>query len=106
MTATIGCNSLGFYLFEFLPRGKTFNAERYRDNILAGLIPLRPEAGGRELVSDADNAMRFAQLEYGLITRGVTGSDLASIDRYSARNLISCFRILNGGTGVGISEQW
>jgi hypothetical protein len=39
-----------------LPRGRTFNAEYYRDNILAALIQLQPEHDGSKLVVRADNA--------------------------------------------------
>jgi transposase len=39
-----------------LPKGRTFNAEYYRDNILAALTQLQPEDDGRKLVVHADNA--------------------------------------------------
>jgi transposase len=39
-----------------LPNGRTFNAEYYRDNILATLIQLHPEDDRRKLVVHADNA--------------------------------------------------
>jgi hypothetical protein len=52
----IAWNALGFYLAEALPKGRHFNAEYYRDNILTELIRLRPQAGERNLVIHADNA--------------------------------------------------
>jgi hypothetical protein len=39
-----------------LPKGRTFNAEYHRDNILAALTQLQPEDDGRKLVVHADNA--------------------------------------------------
>jgi hypothetical protein len=38
-----------------LPKGRTFNTEYYRDNILAALTQLRPEDDRRKLVIHADN---------------------------------------------------
>jgi hypothetical protein len=37
---TIGWNPLGFPLIVALPKGRTFNAEYYYDNILAALTQL------------------------------------------------------------------
>jgi hypothetical protein len=39
-----------------LPKGHAFNAEYYRDNILAALTRLQPEDDGRRPVVHADNA--------------------------------------------------
>jgi hypothetical protein len=39
-----------------LPKGPTFNAEYYHDNILAVLTQFQPEGDGRKLVVHADNA--------------------------------------------------
>jgi hypothetical protein len=39
-----------------LPKGRTFNTEYYRDNILAALTQFQPEDDGRKLVVHADNA--------------------------------------------------
>jgi transposase len=39
-----------------LPKECSFNAEYYRDNILAILTQLQPEDGGRKLAVHADNA--------------------------------------------------
>jgi hypothetical protein len=50
MIVTIAWNPLKFHLIESLPR-----AEYYHDNILAALIPLHPDVGGREFVIHADN---------------------------------------------------
>jgi transposase len=47
---------LGFPLIVALPKGHTFNADYYRDNILAALTQLQPEDDGRKLVVHADNA--------------------------------------------------
>jgi histone-lysine N-methyltransferase SETMAR len=52
---TIAWNPLGFHLVEILPKGRSFNAEYYRDNILTELIQFRPEAGERYLVIHVDN---------------------------------------------------
>jgi hypothetical protein len=43
---TIAWNPFGFPLIVALPKRRTFNAEYYRDNILAALTQLRPEDGG------------------------------------------------------------
>jgi transposase len=53
---TIAWNPLGFPLIVGLPKGRTFNAEYYRHNILAELTQLWPEDDGRKLVVHADNA--------------------------------------------------
>jgi hypothetical protein len=53
---TIARNPLGFPLIVALPKGYTFNAEYYCDNILAGLTQLQPEDDGRKLIVHADNA--------------------------------------------------
>jgi transposase len=53
---TIAWNPLGFHLIKALPKGMSFNAEYYRDNILTELLPLQPQADGRRLVLHADNA--------------------------------------------------
>jgi hypothetical protein len=53
---TIAWNPLGFELVETLPKGRISNAWYCRDNILAALIPLLPEAAGRWPVIHADNA--------------------------------------------------
>jgi hypothetical protein len=52
----IAWNSLGFPLIVALPKGRTFNAEYYHDEILAALTQLQPEDDGRKLVLHADNA--------------------------------------------------
>jgi histone-lysine N-methyltransferase SETMAR len=53
---TIAWNPLGFHLVDVLPKGMLFNAEYYRDNILAPLLRLRPDPENRYLVIHADNA--------------------------------------------------
>jgi hypothetical protein len=53
---TIAWNLLGFPLIVALPKGRTFNAEYYHDNILAALTQFQPEDDGRKLVVHADNA--------------------------------------------------
>jgi histone-lysine N-methyltransferase SETMAR len=53
---TIAWNPLGFPLIMVLPKGHTFNAEYYRDNIIAALIQFPPEDDGRKLVVHAYNA--------------------------------------------------
>jgi hypothetical protein len=40
---TITWNPLGFPLIVGLPKGRTFNAEYYRDHILAALTQFQPE---------------------------------------------------------------
>jgi hypothetical protein len=56
MMLTIGWNPLGFHVLNSLPKGRTCNAEDYRDNILTALLPLRPLVDGRRLMIHADNA--------------------------------------------------
>jgi histone-lysine N-methyltransferase SETMAR len=53
--AMIAWNPLGFPLIVALPKGRIFNAEHYRDNILAALTQLQPEDDGRKLAVHADN---------------------------------------------------
>jgi histone-lysine N-methyltransferase SETMAR len=53
---TIAWNALGFPLIMALPEGRNFNAEYYRDNILAALTQLQPEDDRRKLIVHADNA--------------------------------------------------
>jgi histone-lysine N-methyltransferase SETMAR len=53
---TIAWNPLGFPLIVALPKGCTFNAEYYRDNILAPLTQFQPEDDGRKFAVHADNA--------------------------------------------------
>jgi hypothetical protein len=52
----IAWNPLGFLLIVALPKGCTFNAEYYRDNILAALTQFHPGDDGKKLVVHADNA--------------------------------------------------
>jgi hypothetical protein len=47
--------SIGIHLIVALPKGHAFNAEYYRDNILAALAQLQPEDNGRKLIVHADN---------------------------------------------------
>jgi transposase len=54
--ATIPWNPLEFPLIVALPKGRVFNAEYYRDNILAGLTQLQLEDDGRKLTVHAYNA--------------------------------------------------
>jgi hypothetical protein len=53
---TIAWNPLGFPLIVALPKGRTFTAQYYRDNILAVLTQSQPEDDGRKLVVHADKA--------------------------------------------------
>jgi hypothetical protein len=53
---TIAWSPLGFHLFDALPKGNTSNAEYYRINILAELLPRRTHVDGRRLVIHAGNA--------------------------------------------------
>jgi histone-lysine N-methyltransferase SETMAR len=53
---TIAWNPFGFPLIVTLPKGRTFNAEYYRDHIFAALTQFQPEDDGRKLVVHADNA--------------------------------------------------
>jgi histone-lysine N-methyltransferase SETMAR len=53
---TIAWNPLGLPLIVVLPKGRTFNAEYYRDNILAALTQFQPEQDGRKLIVHEDNA--------------------------------------------------
>jgi hypothetical protein len=53
---TIAWTPFGFPLIVALPKVRIFNAEYYRDNILAALTHSQPEDDGRKLVVHADNA--------------------------------------------------
>jgi hypothetical protein len=57
-------NPLKFPLILALPKGRTFNAEYYRDNILATLTQLQPEDDGRKFVVHADNAKAHTAQKY------------------------------------------
>jgi transposase len=48
--------SIGIPLIVALPKGRTFNAKYYRDNIFTALIQFQPEDDGRKRVVHADNA--------------------------------------------------
>jgi hypothetical protein len=48
--------SFGFHVLEALPKGRTIDSGRYRDNTLTALVSLRPEEGGEKLVIHAENA--------------------------------------------------
>jgi histone-lysine N-methyltransferase SETMAR len=61
---TIAWNPLGFTLIVAVPKGRTFNAEYYRDNILAALNRFQPEDDGRKLVIHADNARAHTVQKY------------------------------------------
>jgi hypothetical protein len=54
-------NPLGLPLIVALPKGRTFNAEYYRDNILAALTRLQREEDGRKLI---DLEIHLILLEY------------------------------------------
>jgi histone-lysine N-methyltransferase SETMAR len=53
---TIAWNPFGFHFLKALPKGMSINAGYYHDNILTELLPLRPQAYGRQLLLHADNA--------------------------------------------------
>jgi histone-lysine N-methyltransferase SETMAR len=53
---TIPWDPLGFPLIVAFPKGRIFNAEYYRDYILAALSQFQPADVGRKLVVHADNA--------------------------------------------------
>jgi transposase len=53
---TIAWNPLEFPLIVELPKGRSFNTEYCRGNILTALTQLQPEDDGRKLVVHADNA--------------------------------------------------
>jgi hypothetical protein len=57
MIVTITWNQLGFHFLDCLPKGRTFNGERYRDNIFSPLLLPRPQADGRKLMIHADNTI-------------------------------------------------
>jgi hypothetical protein len=52
----IAWNPVGFHIVNALPREGSFDAEYYRDNVLAELLSIRPEADGCKLGIHADNA--------------------------------------------------
>jgi hypothetical protein len=52
---TIAWNQLGFPLIVAPRKGRTFDAEYYRDDILAALTQLQSEGEGRKVVGNADN---------------------------------------------------
>jgi hypothetical protein len=64
ITVTIAWNQLGFPLIGALPKGCTFNAEYYRDNILAALTQFQPEDDERKFVVHADNARAHIAQKY------------------------------------------
>jgi hypothetical protein len=48
MMRTTAWNPLGFHLFDALPKGMTFNAEYFRDNVRTALLPLCQKVDGRK----------------------------------------------------------
>jgi hypothetical protein len=64
IVVTIAWNPLEFLLIVALPKGCTFNAEYYCDNIFAALTQLHPEDDRRKLVVHADNARAHAAQKY------------------------------------------
>jgi hypothetical protein len=56
MMVTITRNPLGFHLLDALPKGRIFNAEYDRNNILTPLLSVRPQVDGRNLIIHANNA--------------------------------------------------
>jgi hypothetical protein len=54
---TVTWNPLGFPLIVALPKGRTFNVEYYRDNILVAQTQLQSEDDGEKLIVHADNAI-------------------------------------------------
>jgi hypothetical protein len=56
MMVTITGNPLGFHLLNARPKGSNLTGEYYRNNIIAGLLQLRPALEGRRLCLHADNA--------------------------------------------------
>jgi hypothetical protein len=71
---TIAWNSLGFPLIVALPKERVFNAEYYRDNILATLTQFQPEDDGRKLVVHADNARAHTAQNVELLRRKWTAA--------------------------------
>jgi histone-lysine N-methyltransferase SETMAR len=80
---TIAWNPLGFSLIMILPKGRTFNAEHDRDNILAALTQLQPEDDGRKFVVHADNARAHTTQKYRTFCEE-NGLRLASHPSYSS----------------------
>jgi hypothetical protein len=58
-------NPLGFSLIVAPPKGRIFNAEYYRDNILAALTQLQPEDDEKNLVVHVNNARDHATQKCG-----------------------------------------
>jgi hypothetical protein len=58
MMVTITWNPLKFHMLDALPKGNSFTRGEgyYRDNIFAGLVPLRPAGEERPFYLHADNA--------------------------------------------------
>jgi hypothetical protein len=54
--ASIAWNPLGFHVLEALPKGRTFDADCYRDNSLTELVPRRPEGNGRKHIIHSEDA--------------------------------------------------
>jgi hypothetical protein len=50
-------------------KGRTFNAECYRENTLAALTELQPEDEGRKVVGNADNGNAHTAQNVGLLRR-------------------------------------
>jgi hypothetical protein len=97
--ATIAWNPLGFPLIVAVPKGRTFNAEYYHDNILAALTRLQSEDDGRKLVVHADNARahtaqkrRTFCKENGLrlVLYSAYSADLAPSDFFLFRHIKYC----------------
>jgi hypothetical protein len=75
-------NSLELHVLNALPKGRTFDAEYYRDNTLTALVSLRPEAGERKPVTHVDNA-RGHTAQKGIVRWKDNGLPVATHPPYS-----------------------
>jgi hypothetical protein len=73
---TIAWNPLGFPLIVALSKRRTFNAEYYRDNILAALARFQPEDDRRKLILHADNARAHTARNVELFAKKMDCSSL------------------------------
>jgi hypothetical protein len=87
---TIAWNPLGFPLITAFPKGHTFNAEYYREDIFAALTQLQPEDDGRKLVVHADNARVHTAQKCRTVCEA-KGPRLASYPPYSPDLALSDF---------------
>jgi hypothetical protein len=100
---TIAWNPLGFPLIVALPKTRTFNAEYYRDNILAALTQLQSEDDVRKLVVHADNARAYTAQNVELFAKKMDCGSLPIHPTYLISHHLTSFCSI---MSRNVSKEW